>query len=184
MGKPSWTKGVVAQLPKTGFAPGRFTPLPPRPARVAFADTGLWLEIPRLGVMAPIVGVPTDTPDAVTWLYDQVGYLQSTTFPTWKGHTVLTAHNYLPTGAPGPFAALNQLRWGDIVRIHFGGQVYEYEVRRAAVVASDAVWVFKAPSSRGTWLTLITCRNFDERTGEYRFRVAVQAVLMRVYPAP
>ena len=30
------------------------------------------------------------------------------------------------------------------------------------------------------WLTLVTCRGYDERTGEYRYRILVRAVLIEV----
>ena len=46
-------------LPKTGFAPGRITPLPEQPRDKDYQQmASMTLEIPRLGVNLPIVGVP------------------------------------------------------------------------------------------------------------------------------
>ena len=169
-------------LPPTGFPAGRETVLPPKPEGLEFAQTGLVLEIPRLGVKVPIVGVPSASWDAVAWLGNQVGYIQSTTFPTWRGNSVLTAHNYLPTGMPGPFVDLDELRWGDVVRVHYLGMVYEYEVRRVTRVDATDLWPFEYPGV-GTWVTLITCTGeYDEASRLYSDRVVVRAVLMRIYP--
>jgi len=174
---------VRPALPDTGYAPNRITEIPAQPHEIQYAPTDMWLEIPKLGIKQPIVGVPGGAAEALTWLGNQVGYLESTTFPTWKGNTVLTAHNYLASGAPGPFVNLASLRWGDVIRIHYAGQVYEYEVRVRQMVSPQTLWPFKSKPS-GTWLTLITCRQYDEQMQEYRYRVVVQAVLMRIYPEP
>ncbi len=172
---------IRVALPPTGFPAGRVTVLPPKPEGLEFARTGLVLEIPRLGLEVPIVGVPSASWDAVAWLGNQVGYIQSTTFPTWRGNSVLTAHNYLPTGMPGPFVDLNALRWGDVVRIHYLGTVYEYQVRRVTRVDATDLWPFEYPGA-GTWVTLITCTGeYDEASRLYSDRVVVQAVLMRTY---
>jgi len=174
---------VQPVLPNTGYAPNRVTRIAAQPSEIQYAATDMWLEIPRLGVQHAIVGVPGGEAETLTWLGNQIGYLESTTFPTWKGNTVLTAHNYLASGAPGPFVNLASLRWGDVIRIHFAGQVYEYEVRVRQTVSPNTLWPFKAKPS-GAWVTLITCRQYDEQMEGYRYRVVVQAVLMRVYPEP
>ncbi len=175
------TLDIRIALPPTGFPAGRVTVLPPKPEGLEFARTGLVLEIPRLGLEVPIVGVPSASWEAVAWLGNQVGYIQSTTFPTWRGNSVLTAHNYLPTGMPGPFVDLDALRWGDVVRIHYLGTVYEYQVRRVTRVDATDLWPFKYPGA-GTWVTLITCTGeYDEASRLYSDRVVVQAVLMRTY---
>ena len=173
---------IRVRLPDTGFAPHRVTHLPPLPNDVRYVRTSMMISIPRLGVYAPIVGVPTGNPEAIKWLGNQVGYIQSTTFPTWRGNSVLTAHNYLPTGMPGPFVDLDELRWGDVVRVHYLGMVYEYEVRRVTRVDATDLWPFEYPGV-GTWVTLITCTGeYDEASRLYSDRVVVRAVLMRIYP--
>ncbi len=171
---------VRMALPETGFAPNRVTALPPQ--RVAYDSlNGILLEIPKLGVKVPIVGVPrTNTGWDLTWLWDNAGWLEGTAFPTWPGNTALTAHVYLPNGEPGPFVHLYDLRWGDQVIIHANGKRYIYEVRNVGLVEpNDASPLGHKDRD---WLTLITCKGYNEATDTYTWRVIVQAVLVKVEP--
>ena len=168
------------QLPDTGFAPGRLTQLPIQTSANQYntiADIGL--EIPALGVEIPILGVPklADGWD-VTWLSSQAGYLEGTAFPTRSGNTALTAHVYLSDGTPGPFASLKDLRWGDEVIVQAFGQRHVYEVRRLRYVAPDDSSILDHKDL--DWVTLITCGGYDPEQDRYLWRVAVQAVLMRI----
>jgi LPXTG-site transpeptidase (sortase) family protein len=167
-------------LPRTGFAPGRASDMSMEPA-VAYQDLGgLILEIPSLGVYAPILGVPIKHGLwNLDWLGDNVGYLENTAFPTWKGNSALTAHNYNVRGEPGLFADLGTLRWGAEIIVHGWGRKYVYEVR------SVQNWVKPDDTSVITheeypWLTLITCRSYDEKSDSYRWRTAVRAVQVRI----
>lgn len=168
------------QLPETGFAPGRTTMLKPQPPSKSYAELGdLWLEIPTLGVQTPIVGVPEggsgwDT----TWLWDQAGYLEGTAFPTWPGNTGIAAHAALPNGEPGPFASLGTLKWGDRFSVHAWGQRYVYEVRKVSRVKSGDLRVLS--HEEYSWITLITCEDYDEGSGAYASRTVVRAVLISV----
>jgi LPXTG-site transpeptidase (sortase) family protein len=167
-------------IPVTGFAPGKITRLP-----APYGDSGLremqsmWLEIPSLGVRVPITGVPlSDGGWDVTWLWDQAGYLEGTSFPTWQGNTALTAHATLPNGLPGPFAELAQLRWGDQVILEAFGQRYTYAVRQQRYVQPDDGSILAHEDY--DWLTLITCAGYDETSELYRWRLAVRAVLVKI----
>ena len=169
-------------LPDTGFAPGVTTSIPPQPPAKTYQNMGdLWLEIPRLGVKTAIVGIPAvgETWD-ITWLWNRIGWLNGTAFPTYPGNSALTGHVYLPDGTPGPFLQLGELRWGDQVIVHLGGQRYVYEVREVRQVSPYALSPLR--SEKLPWLTLITCREYDERSGSYRWRIVVRAVLIRVEP--
>jgi LPXTG-site transpeptidase (sortase) family protein len=170
-----------AALPDSGFAPRHGTVLLAQPAEKAYSDLGdLWLEIPRLGVQMPIVGVPqTDGEWDVSWLGDQAGWLNGTAFPTWAGNSVLTGHVYDAYGKPGPFVHLNGLWWGDKVVVHAWGAQYVYEVRQVMQVAPGATSsVIKHEEL--PWVTLITCRGYDEASNSYKYRVVVRAVLVEV----
>lgn len=174
---------TASQLPETGFVPGQQTALPAQIGDQSPLEIGqLRLEIPALDINIPITGIPFD--DA-TWdlsgLLSQAGYLQGTSFPTLQGNTVLSAHNYLPSGLPGPFNALDQLRYGDRIIISAWGQDYVYEVRSNEVVSSRTMRVLG--HSEQNLLTLLTCKTYDERIQSYRQRVAVQAVLIKVESA-
>jgi LPXTG-site transpeptidase (sortase) family protein len=168
--------------PSTGFAPGRVTLLPGQPDELAYTTLGtLWLEIPSLNVQADITGVPAGNDGwDTTWLGRQVGWLEGTAYPTWQGNTVLTAHGYTADGLPGPFAQLQNLSYGDTIRIHYGGSVYTYAVRSDLRVSPEnTYWLTK--HEQLDWITLVTCQQYDEKTGQYRYRRIVRAVLLEVH---
>ncbi len=166
-------------LPGTGFTPGKVTLLPPQTVRYEALKSAMRLEIPKLGVSIPVVGVPQEGQGwNLTWLADNAGWLEGTAYPTWEGNTVLTGHVYLANGQPGPFARLSSLRWGDQIILHAHGQRYVYEVR---VVKRVHPWDTSVLGHKNRdWLTLLTCAGYNEQTHSYRWRVAVQAVLMQV----
>ncbi len=168
-------------LPASGFAPGVVTALPLQPLTASYQSyTDLWMEIPALNVNEDIMGVfPTDTGWDITWLGDQIGWLNSTAFPTWAGNSVLTGHVVNANGGPSVFADLHTLRYGDQVLVHFAGKKYVYEVRSVNdTVDPDSKAAFAHEDL--PWLTLITCKNFDEASNTYLHRVVVRAVLIRV----
>jgi LPXTG-site transpeptidase (sortase) family protein len=170
----------VAQLPATGFPQGEVTNIPAQPADKAYTSTDMWLEIPRLSVKMKIVGVPK-TQDGwdVTWLNKDAGWLSGSAFPTWNGNSVITGHVWDAYNNPGPFARLKELRYGDQVKIHAYGLVYIYEVRENFTVASkDIATVFKHEEK--SWLTLITCEDYQDDSKSYKYRRVVRAVLVNV----
>jgi len=168
-------------VPATGFAPGAFTRLPQQPASRAYTDLGsLWLEIPALGVEGSIVGVPVGEQTwEVTWLYDQVGWLEGTAYPTWAGNSVLTAHAYTTDGLPGPFAGLGSLSYDDLIVVHMNGMRYMYALRTNTLTnPADTSYITRHETY--SWLTLVTCEKYDEQAGKYRYRRVVRAVLIDV----
>jgi LPXTG-site transpeptidase (sortase) family protein len=176
-----WTRDIrlPRTLPDTGFAPNVITTLPQQPADKKYAATDVWLEVPRLKVNIPIVGVPlVDKQWDVTWLWQEAGWLNGTAFPGWSGNSVLTGHITLSNGKPGPFAGLDKLKWGDRIVVHAYGSVYTFEVRENRVVAPNNTSVLKHEEE--SWVTLLTCKTYNEKTGEYSSRVAVRAVLLKV----
>ena len=172
----------VPALPATGFAPGRETPLsaaPPGGAYARLAD--LTLSVPSLRLRLPIVGVPAVGGSwDLTWLSTQAGYLEGTAFPTRPGNSALTAHAYLANGAPGPFAELGSLRWGDEILVSGGDAVYVYSIREVRRVRPESLSPLRPEDY--SWLTLITCEGFNEVSQAYDRRVVVRAVLIEVRP--
>jgi thermitase len=169
-------------LPESGFAPDRISSLPFQPVIKAYEDLGdLWLEIPQLGVELPIVGVPQVANGwDVSWLGNQAGWLYGTAFPTYAGNSVLSAHVYDAYGKPGPFVKLNTLIWGDQIIVHALGQrSYIYAVRESKLVTPDAVSSV-IQHEELPWLTLITCKGYDEDSNSYRYRVVIRAVLVAI----
>ena len=178
------TVGGIAlpdELPQTGFAPNQITELPGRPVEYNDYDEGFWLEIPILGINAQIAGVPFgENGWDTTWLWNQLGYLEGTAFPTWEGNTAVTGHVYLPDGTPGPFVRLGLLRWGNQIILHANGLQYTYEVRSNKIVFPTNTSILEHTDE--DWLTLITCSYFNQATNEYRYRIAVKAVLISIDP--
>lgn len=170
--------GGDTELPETGFAPNEVTDLSHMP-REAYLQTSLTLEVPSLGINIPVVGVPRKNGEwNVSWLNRQAGWLEGTAFPSWNGNSVLTSHVYLPNGLPGPFVNLSQLKYGDRVLIHAFGQKYTFEVRTNKIVEPNDPSVLRHEEK--SWLTLVTCKEYDEKTNTYRKRVVVRAVLVSV----
>lgn len=169
-------------LPRTGFAPDVITELPIQPYALAYQDmNSMTLSLPDQSVNIPLVGVPiADDGWNLTWLGSSAGYLSDTAFPTLPGNTAVTGHAYLADGTPGPFASLDKLSWGDEIVLHAWGQRHIYQVRSVQQVAADDMRVLGHKDL--DWITLITCKGFDETSGEYLWRTAVQAVLVRVEP--
>ena len=169
-----------AALPKTGFAMGRVTTLDAQPENKAYTETAMMLEIPKLGVSMPIVGVPqSENGWDVNWLGNSAGYLAGSAFPTWSGNTVITGHVWDSFNRPGAFAELKSLGHGDQVQIHAWGQTYTYEVRESKLVTTKNVSAV-LQSSDYDWVTLVTCEFYNPFTGDYLFRRAVRAVLVSV----
>ena len=167
-------------IPVTGFAPGRVSLLREQPKALAYsAQSDLVLKIPSLRVEMPIIGVPfVDGGWDVSWLGNSAGYLAGTAFPTWDGNSVLTSHVYGADGLPGPFVGLNKLKWGDKVLVEAFGQVYTYEVRTVYTVRPYDKRPFGHKDE--PWITLITCKQYDEKTDSYKLRTVVQAVLVSI----
>ena len=167
------------QLPATGFAPNVVTDLGDAPSVVYQQTGGVTVEVPSLGINIPIVGVPLkDGAWDVSWLGNQAGWLAGTAFPSWSGNSVLTGHVYGSNGLPGPFVNLNGLKYGDKIVVHAYGQKYTYEVRTNAVVDPNDASVLKHEEK--AWITLVTCKEYDEKTNTYGKRVVVRAVLVSV----
>ncbi|MEE4195013.1 MAG: sortase [Anaerolineae bacterium] len=167
-------------LPDTGFAPGEITVLPIQPLEKQYDSSGIVMEIPALGIQTNVITVPfIDGNWDVTWLGNDVGYLEGSAYPTWQGNTVLTAHNWTALNQPGIFADIADLQYGDQILIHAFGMTYVYEVRSERYVTnSDLSTVFQHEEL--DWVTLMTCYGFDEDTGSYHYRYLVRAVLVLV----
>ena len=140
----------------------------------------MWLEIPKLNVKTPIIGIPAKGGSwDVSWLGSRAGWLEGTSFPTWKGNSVLTGHIWNADNTPGIFIDLKKLVWGDELIVHAWGQKYIYRVEKFATIKPDALsQVIKHEAM--PWLTLLTCSDFNEKTGSYLNRVIVRAVQVRI----
>ncbi|HXF84024.1 MAG TPA: sortase [Anaerolineales bacterium] len=169
----------VTRLPETGFPLGRVTKV--GAPEVAYASTTLVLEIPALGLKAPIVGVPKsgETWD-VFWLGNTVGWLEGSAFPTWAGNTVLTAHVWDADNTPGIFYPIKTLKYSDRLYIHAFGQTYVYEVRENRRLSGDRRLAEVFRHEELAWVTLLTCEGYNPLADTYLYRRLVRAVLVEV----
>jgi LPXTG-site transpeptidase (sortase) family protein len=168
-------------LPDTGFAPGVVTDLSHTPHEAYLNAGDVTLEVPSLGIKIRVVGVPLkDGSWNVSWLGNQAGWLQGTAFPSWNGNSVLTSHVYLSNGLAGPFVNLNKLKFGEKIIVHAYGQKYTFEVQTNALIEPNDPSAFKHEEK--PWLTLVTCKEYDEKANVYRKRVVIKAILVRVTP--
>jgi LPXTG-site transpeptidase (sortase) family protein len=178
-GDPETNANLPKVLPATGFAPNVITTLPQQPADKLYSETDVRIEIPNIGMNIPIVGVPLVNSDwDVSWLWQQAGWLNGTAFPGWQGNSVLTGHVTLPNGKSGPFEGIGKLKWGDKIIIHAYGSVYTYVVRETRTITPKDMSVLNHEDE--AWLTLLTCKTYNERTNIYANRIAVRAVLLKV----
>ncbi len=168
------------ESPDTGFAPNKLTILPPQPSVKRYSDLSeMNIEIPKIGLYKTIVGIPlVDNNWDLTWLSDQVGYLNGSAYPTWAGNSYLTGHLTLPNGKPGPMYRLIELSWGDKIIIHAWGQNYTFEVRKITIV--DANSDFEFVHEDFPWISLVTCKDYNETLGRYLNRLIVSAVLVDI----
>ena len=174
----STTQTTGFLIPVTGFAPGRLTELNVL-SQPVYDATSLTLEIPVLNVKTSIVGVEYKKRNwDVSWLQDQVGWLNRTAYPTWKGNSVLTAHVVNEDGKPGVFSGLKALGVGEYVFVYNAGYRYTYEVLSNELVQPGDERVVQ--HEERSFLTLITCDSYEEKTGTYLNRVAVRAALVDI----
>jgi LPXTG-site transpeptidase (sortase) family protein len=169
--------GLAGLIPVTGFAPGRVTDLSGLPITRYNALNNVTLEVPVLKLKLPIVGVPMkDKTWDVNWLLNQAGWLQGSGFPGFSGNSVLTSHVTLPYGQAGPFANLHKLKAGDKVFVHSYGELYIYEVKSIRELNALDPSILRHEDK--SWLTLVTCADYNEKAETYLKRLVVKAELV------
>jgi LPXTG-site transpeptidase (sortase) family protein len=179
--RPDRPSGGGVLIPVTGFAPGRVTDLSDLPVTRYNALNGVRLEIPVLKLNLPIVGVPMGNKTwDVNWLLNQVGWLEGSAFPGYSGNSVLTSHVTLPYGQAGPFADLHKLKLGDKIFVHSFGDLYIYEIKSFSERYATDPAILQHESK--SWLTLVTCTDYDEQAGTYRKRLVFKAALLQIQP--
>ncbi len=177
-GNPASAKGTGGSflIPVTGFSPNVNTELD-NTARPSYNGTGLRMEIPVIKVNAPIVGVELINGGwDVSWLQNQAGWLNGTAYPTWKGNSVITAHVVNADGKPGLFSRLKYLDTGEYIFVYSSGYRYTYKVVSNEFVQPDDANVLKHEDK--SYLTLVTCDQYDEQSDTYLRRAVVRAQLV------
>jgi LPXTG-site transpeptidase (sortase) family protein len=73
---------------------------------------------------------------------------------------------------------LSKLKFGEKIIVHAYGQKYTFEVQTNAVLEPNDTTAFQHEEK--PWLTLVTCKEYDEKGNTYRKRVVVKAILVSV----
>lgn len=135
------------------------------------------IEVPSLGVNAPIIAVEVDeqgamgtpaTPYEVAW-WDGIS--------VGGGNAQLAGHRNW-NGVQGAFAALETLKPGDVVNVY--GERYQlgFRVQWVRQMARDADAAEVLGPTTLPALTMITCGGqFDRRIRHYKDRIVVRAVI-------
>jgi LPXTG-site transpeptidase (sortase) family protein len=170
-------------IPVTGFAPDVTTTIPAQPMEDTYKSTGvLRLEIPSLSINKQIVGIQFKNKGwDVKWLEDSIGYLEGSAYPTWSGNSVLTGHATDANGNITSFGYIRELAVGEKIMIHSNGMIYIYQVKENRLILPSSIEsLFKHQDY--SWITLVTCENYNEDLGKYTSRRIVRAVLISVIP--
>ena len=167
-------------IPVTGFRPDTITNLDGVTGSL-YDTVNTTIEIPVIRVNSAVSGVQIkDGGWDLSWLQDQVGWLNGTAFPTWKGNSVLTAHVINADGKPGVFSKLKYLGIGEYIFLYNAGYRYTYKVVSNRYVDRGDITVFQHEDQ--AYLTLITCDTYDEKSDSFLRRVAVRAKLVDARP--
>ncbi len=139
------TKGVVTaehQALITGQQTGRSCSAPPPSSRTAGSAARMILEIPAVGLVAPVLASDTDTA-----LNSGIGHLPVSTWPDQGGTVILEAHDVTF------FANLNKLRPGDTLVLDAPCRTWTYHVTNGTVIRQGA----PLPPQTAPALVLVTC---------------------------
>lgn len=151
------------------------------------AKPGEWtLEIPWIGITAPIVGVGLDPDGAIGSPNgpDDVGWFRGGAYPGKQGNAIIDGHRDWYVGPRAAvFWDLPKLAKGANVYIYDDGDAYVYEVyRKLTYDFDDPDALDTIQPSDGPILTLITCDGtFNAATHNYGERTIVQARLIATH---
>ncbi|AWW39400.1 sortase [Streptomyces sp. AS58] len=171
VGRPPTAQLPPAAAPLTGALPQR-------------------LDIPGLGVQAPVVARGLDAQGAIEAPpYDQpgvVGWYAAGTKPGAAGTALMVGHVDTATRA-AVFYRISALRPGETVRVvRDDGRIAEFTVEDVQVLSRDrfnAQQAYGARESGRAELRLITCGGtFDRTSGNYTANVVVSAYLTGTGP--
>jgi LPXTG-site transpeptidase (sortase) family protein len=154
---------------------------PARPARATASAAAWTIDIPGIGVSAPLVtlGDPVGDTLPVPTLAQakDVGWYQFTALPGTPGNAVVVGHVDTYTSA-AVFYDLYLLVRGDLIYVDMGGTRVRFRVTSVRMVSKDQFPVSQVFGTTGKHLLwLITCGgDFDYATRHYLDNLVVSAV--------
>ncbi len=144
-----------------------------------YTDKQNMLEIPKIGITAPIVFPKTTDVDLLGKELDSgVVFYPGSAYPGKTGQMVILGHS-APAGWPQikyewVFSKLNELEPKDSIIIHFNNRQYKYTVRKKTIIKKGADIPIDPSSINQNTLTLISCWP----PGKNLQRIAVEALIL------
>jgi len=72
------------------------------------------------------------------------------------------------------------MNWDDTIIVHAFGYRYIYQVRLNQIIDPENSSATR--HEEYSWLTLLTCKGYNESRDDYNYRVMVRAVLVEIRP--
>lgn len=140
-----------------------------------------YLTIDKLGIerapITPNVVVNNLKPDYLNALLNSLAHLYGTSLPGERGNSVIFGHSaipylYSPHNFQTIFTKIDELKFGDIIKVEVGNAVLKYKVEKGGLIDKNAV-ISDFASSKPR-LTLLTCYPPGFKSQKY----AVRALLI------
>jgi LPXTG-site transpeptidase (sortase) family protein len=141
-------------------------------------------------MVIPAIGLDTPIVMAYYWnrtwhvhhISSEVGYLQGTALPGQGSNVGMAAHSYVNIlqDIPGAFVNLEMLQPGDHIHIHYGSDIYVYQMTEQLLLEPWDIWVLMPTESE--LLTMVTCVTWNPDLVAFEHRLAVRANLVEVIP--
>lgn len=179
---------TIEPTPVPTSAPRIVAPRPPRartsgPPHSAPRSINAWIQLPTIGVSAPVVAVGLDQNGNMVTPRNakDVAWLDNGTFPGPTRNAVMAGHRNW-SGRAGSFERLERLQQGDVVKVGVDGKVYTFAVSWVRQYDPNSAPVEEimgdAPVDS---VTLVTCGGpFNSRTRHYTMRWVARAELVDV----
>jgi LPXTG-site transpeptidase (sortase) family protein len=170
---------LITPTPLPTAAPTAVAALP-QPTPSATPEVRMRIVSPKASLSTAITRLYFTTEGEnwdLTYLHNFAGHLEGTAELGMGGNFVLAGHVELGDGEPGPFKYIGNLKKGDEIMVYSETPekpfVVRYKVTEVKEVDPTEISVIRNHGYEE--LTLITCDDWDQETGEYLTRVIVHA---------
>ncbi len=117
------------------------------------------IEIPAIGISAPIITSDNLSPDYEEELKNGVVHYLDSALPGEKGQTILLGHsaplNWPKIRYDWVFSDLNKLKEGDSIFVYFDGKKYDYMVEEISIIEKSGK--ISDSFDNGSSLVLMSC---------------------------
>ena len=141
---------------------GQLPPFSKKEPQYEYIEGGNQIEIPRLGLQAPIISLAEKDKESLEEALDRgVIHYPGSALPGEKGIVVLMGHS-APPGWPNikydrVFSEIVNLEEGDKIGISFNHFLYPYQVIEKHIFSREEEEEFLAQERDQKWLVLSTC---------------------------